>query len=79
MKRRQSLKKERKKRKERKVDVIEVIREYREKMKKKEEERMRKCKEMHTDKMRRFDRLLELYEKKFLSRGYFFEKNGAPC
>ena len=49
--------------KKRKVDVIEVMREYQEEMKKKEEERMRKCEEMHTDKMRRFDRLLDLYER----------------
>jgi len=39
------------------------MREYQEEMKKKEEERMRKCEEMHTDKMRRFDRVLDLYEK----------------
>lgn len=39
------------------------MREYQEEMKKKEEERMRKCEEMHNDKMRRFDRLLDLYEK----------------
>jgi hypothetical protein len=38
------------------------MREYQEEMKK-EEERMRKCEEMHADKMRRFDRLLDLYEK----------------
>ena len=52
-----------KNKKKRKVDVIGVMREYQEEMKKKEEERMRKCEEMHTDKMRRFDRLLDLYEK----------------
>jgi len=49
--------------KKRKVDVIEIMREYQEEMKKKEEERMRKCEEMHIDKMRRFYRLLDLYEK----------------
>ena len=48
--------------KKRRVDVIEVMREYQEEMKK-EEERLRKCEEMHTDKMKRFDRLLDLYEK----------------
>ena len=47
----------------RKVDVIEVMREYQEEMKKKEEEQTRKCEKMHTDKMRRFDRLLDLYGK----------------
>ena len=52
------------------------MREYQEEMKKKEEEQMRKCEEMHTDKIRRFDRLLDL-GKKFLSSGYILEKNGT--
>lgn len=39
------------------------MREYQEELKKKEEERMQRCEEMHADKMRRFDRLLDLYER----------------
>ena len=53
------------------------MREYQEEMKKKEEDQMQKCEEMHTDKIRRFYRLLDL-EKKFLSRGYILEKMGQP-
>ena len=49
------------------------MREYQEEMKK-EEERMRKCEEMHTDKMRWFDRLLDLYEKEISKQGLLLEK-----
>ena len=80
MKKGQSLKKKKgKNEKKRKVDVIEVMREYQEEMKKEEEERMRKCEEMHNDKMRRFDRLLDLYEREISKWGLLFgKKMGHP-
>lgn len=35
---------------------------------------MRKCEEMHADKMRRFDCLLDLYEKEISKQGILFGK-----
>ena len=44
-------------------DILEVIEEYQEDQKKVKAERMKRYEEMHAYKMRRFDRLLDLYEK----------------
>ena len=46
-----------------KENLFDLLREYRLGQKLKEEEREKNLKEMHLEKMRRFDRLLELYEK----------------
>ena len=46
-----------------KESVVDLFKEYRLEQKLKEEEREKNLKEMHLEKMRRFDRLLDLYEK----------------
>lgn len=46
-----------------KESLVDLFKEYRLEQKLKEEEREKNLKEMHLEKMRRFDRLLDLYEK----------------
>ena len=46
-----------------KENLVDLLKEYRLEQKLKEEEREKNLKEMHLEKMRSFDRLLELYEK----------------
>ena len=46
-----------------KESLVDLFQEYRLEQKLKEEEREKNLKEMHLEKMRRFDRLLDLYEK----------------
>ena len=46
-----------------KENLVDLLKEYQLEQKLKEEEREKSLKEMHLEKMRRFDRLLEIYEK----------------
>ena len=46
-----------------KENLVDLLKEYRQEQKLKEEEQEKHLKEMHFEKMRRFARLLELYEK----------------
>ena len=57
----QQAKKERKRKSS--GDIVKVIKEFQQEQKKVEAERMKRYEEMYTDKMRRFDRLLDLYER----------------